>query len=259
MTMESLNLKGLRIGLQGREAFPDEDQCPECKFYFLTAEVLRVAKERTKPTMRRQDIECRCAQSERRKERERQVMMQAALLPHPSDPRTFENFEFRPGAEEALAASKLFVSGSMPEQVLTLCGTKGSGKSHLIEAALRHALEQRMSVRYAYVPDMLSSLRGGFEEGADLSTIQLLDALNEVDILALDDIGAQKSSEWVQEQITMLVDNRLRNERRLIVGTNQDEVEMEASIGGRVMSRLFGERTGEVKVIAMTCGDYRAR
>ena len=79
------------------------------------------------------------------------------------------------------------------------------------------------------------------------------------DVLLLDDLGLEKPSDWVREQITSLVDERWRNNRLLVVGTNESHTTIEERLGPRISSRLFDRSSGKAKVVYLVTGDYRAK
>ena len=77
-------------------------------------------------------------------------------------------------------------------------------------------------------------------------------------MLLLDDIGADEHvTPFVRQQMTRLVDYRLRQEKRTLFATNLLAEEMGKHMGGRIGSRLFDTRAEQVKIVAMTSTDYR--
>ena len=78
------------------------------------------------------------------------------------------------------------------------------------------------------------------------------------DLLLLDDIGAEKPSEWVEQELFNLIEDRYRNNRLLVVATNEVEPTIRAKLGDRIASRLFDNETGTVKQVYLTATDYRA-
>ena len=64
--------------------------------------------------------------------------------------------------------------------------------------------------------------------------------LCEVDLLHLDDLGAEKRTEWVLEQLYSIVNERWQNERSIVVTTNLGLDELRDQIGLRTVSRIEG-------------------
>lgn len=186
----------------------------------------------------------------------------AARLPHDGPdalPRTFENFNEREGAEEALRAARAFAAGETAYHVLTLVGSSGSGKSHLLEAIGREVLAAGQTVRYALVADLLEELRATFADPSGESTREVFWRYQACHLLLLDDLGAEKATEWAVAELTRLVDQRYRSDGRLrlAVATNETAEELGKTHGPRLASRLFDTSTGQAAVVVMTCGDYR--
>ena len=78
------------------------------------------------------------------------------------------------------------------------------------------------SVAIYSMPRLLNEIRRTYDEGSDSSYIELLDRLSEVDLLHIDDVGAEKSSEWVLEQLYAIVNARYEAQRAMTITTNLD-------------------------------------
>jgi DNA replication protein DnaC len=75
--------------------------------------------------------------------------------------------------------------------------------------------------------------------------MRLLDQLGRVDLLHLDDVGAENTSDWVLEQLYSIVNARYEEEKSLIVTTNLYLEPLAEQIGERTVSRI-SEMCGEV-------------
>ena len=103
----------------------------------------------------------------------------------------------------------------------------------------RHALEAGRSVAIYSLPRLLAELRRTFDDDAQQSYTELLDRLAEVDLLHIDDVGAEQSSPWVLEQLYALINARYEDERSVILTTNiQSRDDLIEQIGERTVSRL---------------------
>ncbi len=122
---------------------------------------------------------------------------------------------------------------------LWLTGNSGTGKTTLAMLVSRTALEAGRSVAIYSLPKLLSRIRRTFAaETGEQSYSDLFERLSTVDLLHVDDLGAENRTEWVLEQLYALVNERYESQRSLVVTTNLDEDELEKQIGGRVVSRL---------------------
>jgi DNA replication protein DnaC len=121
---------------------------------------------------------------------------------------------------------------------LWLMGDVGTGKTTLAMLLSKSALENARSVAIYSLPRLLSELRKTYDEGSDLSYLQLLDGLASVDLLHIDDVGAERTSEWVLEQLYAIVNARYEEEKSLVITTNLAPDELEEQIGERTVSRI---------------------
>ena len=62
--------------------------------------------------------------------------------------------------------------------------------------------------------------------------------LADVDLLQVDDLGAEKTSAWVLEQLYSIINSRYEAEKAIVVTTNLERDELAAQIGERTVSRL---------------------
>ncbi len=71
------------------------------------------------------------------------------------------------------------------------------------------------------------------------SYTQFFDRLISVDLLHVDDLGVEKRSDWVLEQLYAVVNERYEMERSMVVTTNLEQPALEEQIGERTVSRLI--------------------
>jgi DNA replication protein DnaC len=118
-------------------------------------------------------------------------------------------------------------------------GSSGTGKTTLAMLISRIALEAGRSVAIYSLPKLLARIRRTFDaESGEQSYSDLFERLATVDLLHIDDLGAENRTEWVLEQLYALVNERYEAQRALVVTTNLEEHDLEDQIGGRVVSRL---------------------
>jgi DNA replication protein DnaC len=120
-----------------------------------------------------------------------------------------------------------------------LYGDPGTGKTTLAMLASKTALERGHSVAIYSLPKLLARIRRTYdsEPGGD-SYLSFFERLTSVDLLHIDDLGAEKRSDWVLEQLYALVNERYEAQRSILVTTNLDEPELKEQIGRRTVSRL---------------------
>jgi DNA replication protein DnaC len=119
-------------------------------------------------------------------------------------------------------------------------GDVGTGKTTLAMLVSKEAIKRGHSVAIYSVPRLLAEIRDTYDTGGgDRSHAGLFAHLVAVDVLHLDDLGAEKQTEWVLEQLYSLVNERYEQERSIVVTTNLIETaSLEQQIGRRTVSRL---------------------
>ena len=88
------------------------------------------------------------------------------------------------------------------------------------------ALEAGRIVAIYSLPRLLAEIRATFDDGSRGAYTDLLTRLAEVDLLHIDDLGAEKTSDWVLEQLYAIVNDRYEAERSIVVTTNLDRDEL---------------------------------
>lgn len=149
-------------------------------------------------------------------------------------------------------------------QGLYLAGPVGTGKTHVAwmtvrqwciqtETVARSELREqafgwsRPNVIFTRMTDLLDDLRPG-----DDSRQRIRDCQNAA-LLVIDDLGAEKASEWTQERFYSVIDHRYANCLPLIVTSNLPPNKLSEQTGERAASRLAEMCT----VVPMTGTDRR--
>jgi DNA replication protein DnaC len=157
---------------------------------------------------------------------------------------SFDTFE---GAEEQKRAL-LDLGG----ESVVLTGRTGCGKTHLAVAMLKKS--ERYGNLFTTVPELLMKARASFRDGAEESEEQLIERFCAPDLLVLDDLGAEKTSEYSIATLELIIDRRMRYERRTIITTNLSLEQIEAILGARIASRL-----SEMKIVKINLPDWRKK
>lgn len=145
---------------------------------------------------------------------------------------SFESYRPRNASQEhGLVAARAFAADAQPTDRMLITGTTGLGKSHLAVAALR-VLAERGSVMFAYMPAFVADVRAEML-AHDTTTF---DRAVRVDYLVMDDVGADRATEYVREQIELLL--TLRMKRSVIFTYNQPTDRVVDAYGSPVMRRI---------------------
>ena len=123
---------------------------------------------------------------------------------------------------------------------LWLMGDVGTGKTSLAMLVSKAALEAGRTVAIYSLPRLLARIRRTYDaDPGEDSYLDFFERLTSVDLLHVDDLGAEKRSDWVLEQLYAIVDERYESQRSIVVTTNLDQAELEVQIGPRTVSRLL--------------------
>jgi DNA replication protein DnaC len=117
-------------------------------------------------------------------------------------------------------------------------GDVGTGKTTLAMLISKAAMEADRTVAIYSLPRLLAMLRDTYDDDAAYSLSELIDRLCAVDLLHIDDVGAEQTSPWVLEQLYTIVNTRYEDGRALLLTTNLNEEQLEAQIGDRTVSRI---------------------
>jgi DNA replication protein DnaC len=118
-------------------------------------------------------------------------------------------------------------------------GDVGTGKTSISMLVAKAADQAGRSIAVYSVPQLLATIRRTYESNAEDSYDALMRRLTGVDLLVLDDLGAERQTEWVLEQLYMLVNERWQNRGAMLVTTNVPDPDDEAP--RRILQREAGE------------------
>ncbi len=179
----------------------------------------------------------------------------AAHLPAVHGQSTFENFR-RSNAEvaRALDVAKAFALGWPKERGFILSGPVGTGKTHLLSAALKHlALETGARVAYVEISLLYATIRRGFQENR--SGGEIIQPLARVDALAIDELGKGRGTPFELDTLDELISRRYNAGKVTLFATNYslrapEDRNREYTSSGALMesskeSKLLCDRVGE--------------
>ena len=164
------------------------------------------------------------------------AQLAAAAVPRWFWPFSLETFPAAPGTLPALQRAREWDG----RRSLVLAGaTCGSGKTGLGCALLRRELERGQSARFLHVLEFIERLREGQGRGAAQPAARVFRSAVSARLLLLDDLGAERPSDFSDEQLERLVNERAAAALPTIITTNFSEpAEIAARYGAAMASRL---------------------
>jgi len=197
-------------------------------------------------------VPCICRREVLDKERTAS-MLRLCQLPERSVDWTFESFNTAEdaGLLEAYNAALQLANEDGGVKWLTLLGDWDRGKTHLLIAICRRWLDRDRPARYAYVPLLLKELRRSFDEKGEYD--RMFDFFCKVPLLALDDLGVEKQTPWVMEELDTIVNARYVAGLPLVITSNLALDEIPPRIASRI------QRESWCKVIEINSSEYRLR
>lgn len=158
------------------------------------------------------------------------------------------NFEHDMDSQrEAWRKAQAFVEAfPVVEKGLVLFGPNGVGKTHLAVGILKAVIRQKGARAFFFeTRELLRLVRDTYNRSAEETEMEVLRPVLDADVLVLDDLGAERTSEWVQETLGLVVNTRY-NTRRPTVFTsnlvdspdNTDPRSFIFQLGARTRSRL---------------------
>lgn len=147
---------------------------------------------------------------------------------------------------------------------IVFTGTTGCGKTHLAVSLWRElVLESRSrEVFFITVPELLLEIRATFGQKKSFDSWeksdpnqteeQVINNYSKVELLILDDLGSEKTSDFTIQSLYLIIDRRNRELRPTIITTNLSLQEIEDNLGARIASRL-----ADMTIIKINMPDYR--
>jgi DNA replication protein DnaC len=189
-------------------------------------------------------VRCDCWQTELASK-----LLREARIPPRFARAELDNFEHDMNTQRAAwrVASAFVEAFPVIEKGLLFYGPHGVGKTHLAVGVLKACVRLKGARAYFFeTRELLKLVRDTYNRSVEETEMGVLTPLLDADLLVLDDLGAERTSEWVQETLGLVVNNRYSAKRPTIftsnlvdVPDNTDPRSFIFQLGARTRSRLI--------------------
>lgn len=208
-------------------------------------------------------------------------MEERANIPPLYQNASVENFILpsdNPVARTPLATAVITVRGyvrdypNVPKRGLLFLGGSGCGKTHLAVAALRGLIARGFEGIFFDYQTLLNQIYSGYDKSSGTFERNAYKLALDTPILLLDDIGAHRANDFVEDIVTSIITHRCNHQNATIITTNLRDPEignelfpaaaehnkeyyLEHRVGTRTRSRLYEM----CRLIKMPDEDYRQK
>ena len=220
---------------------------------------------------------CECQQMEREERR-----LAAAHIPERYRLCTLDGYvtDFsgvHQSQRDALATARMFVReypAGTDGRGLLFTGTIGVGKTHLAVGTLKRLIREK-SVKGLFCDyrELLKSIQNSYNPQVHTTELELLKPVFAAEVLVLDDLGAQKPSEWMWDTVGLILNTRYNNRQTTIITTNYPDLPAgggfkvdekgaapargEDTLGDRIGDRMRSRLAELCMPVEMAGPDYR--
>ena len=174
-------------------------------------------------------------------------LLAACRIPPRYEHCTLANFDpMTPQHRAALEKAMFFCTGyphlgSEEGLGLLFSGNNGVGKTHLAVATLRElAASKNVRGQFWDFHELMREIKRSFDPETKTTEMQVLDPVVEIDILLLDDLGAWKITDWMNDTLFYILNSRYLARRPTLITTNfQDVSAREAVEADRLVRREY--------------------
>nr|WP_246861188.1 ATP-binding protein [Bacillus sp. REN3] len=218
--------------------------CPHGNETLELRETTKIAKDGTK-TVHTQWTECLCDVAKQAQAEYLQMKVQKYDRYTTQNPdlehATLRNFDYSADKSqvEALKKSLDYVKNFNPEKgrKLYFYGDVGVGKSHLAIAIHKEIKKKGFHSIYLEMDKIMRIIKDTWSKNSEETEGEFLKVLQEVDLLVIDDLGAEFNNQWVQERLFSILNSRMG--KNTIFTSNIDLLDLEGTYSKRIVDRIL--------------------
>ena len=151
---------------------------------------------------------------------------------------------------------------------LLFMGGCGVGKTHIAVGIIKDIISKSVPCLFVDFRALLGEIKETYSDPkGETSESDVLEPVLETDVVVLDDLGAERISEWVRDKLGFIINHRYNHKKAMILTTNYVDAAAKKSsltratetlqdrIGVRLRSRLYEM----CKLVEIKADDYRLR
>lgn len=151
--------------------------------------------------------------------------------------KTFENFEQTVRSENAFLKAEEFVEN---DRGLYLWGLRGRGKTHLAYAAYKK-INKKSESRFINAAELLLEIRNTFNLHSEDTEKDIIDKYSEAEYLFIDDLGAEKITDYSLQTIYLILERREKfNKNKIFITSEISLKDIAVNLNDRIASRIAG-------------------
>lgn len=169
------------------------------------------------------------------------ILTQNARIPSMFLNKSLSTFETKlEGRKDVITSAKNFIDHyQRGGRGLLIIGDVGVGKTHIAVSILKELISKGYSGLYYNVIDLLRVIRSSYSNDTNFTENDILEITSNVDMLVLDDLGAENTSGWVLDRLYSIINKRYEEGKTIIVTTNcKTHDDLVGRVGDRIASRL---------------------
>jgi DNA replication protein DnaC len=188
-------------------------------------------------------------------QRQTQRLLKKAGIPKRYEHCTLESFDYDlPQSDQSLArayvVARQFVTEfpvSTEGRGLLLTGSVGVGKTHLAVAILQAlVLEKGAKGLFCDYRELLKRIQESYNPAVSTTELQILAPVFDAEVLIIDELGAQKPTDWVWDTVALVLNTRYNDKRTTLITTNYPNALPALSRADKVIrEETLGDRIGE--------------
>jgi DNA replication protein DnaC len=131
---------------------------------------------------------------------------------------------------------------------LLFTGANGVGKTHLAVSVLRELIETKGARgQFWDFHELIREIKNSYNAETQQTELQVLEPVVEADVLVLDDLGAWKMTDWMNDTLFYILNSRYLAKRATIITTNYPDADREKVLAADPLVRreYLVERIGQ--------------